>query len=414
MKFVVGKLAVILLVGCFRVTAETSGGGNQREECLIQHDKHGMDGDKQEILEDFRVLTKTLDSFQSYGEKTRRGLIDSRRKNLEELRKDELTAKYIEKYDISGHLQELERRIQANQQLLQYIYQVGKANWADGAAPVDSTWSLGDENDQSKVQSTLKQLVREWSSFGDIEREQSYGVVMGELERRFPDKQKRHGIRVLVPGCGLARMPFELARRGFQAQGNEFSYHMLFTSNFMLNHTGGYAEQFRVYPYIHSFCNHETREYQLKEIRVPDIDPDILVEMMQSDSTIPDDGLMSMTAGSFTDIYPSEEPFDVITTVFFIDTSPNIAVTLKTIWETLKPGGLWINFGPLLWHYEHDPDMCGFELSMDLIIKDMVPDFGFEVLSHTRNNECRYSTSPFTKSGFVYGCDFWVARRPLE
>lgn len=361
------------------------------------------------------MLTKTLDSFQTYGQRSQKELIDARRRNLEQLvQQDKLAAKYVEKYKVSGHLQELERRIQANQQLLQYIFQVGKANWADGAAPQGTEWSSGDENDRSKVQSTLKQLVREWSSAGEAEREQSYGVVMGELEKLFPDEQKRHGVKVLVPGCGLARMPFELARRGFQAQGNEFSYHMLFTSNFMLNHTGGYAEQFRVYPYIHSFCNHETREYQLKEIRIPDIDPDILVDIMQLDSTIPEDGLMSMTAGSFTDIYPSQEPFDVITTVFFIDTSPNIAATLKTIWDTLRPGGLWINFGPLLWHYEHDPDMCGFELSMDLIIEDMVPDFGFEVLKHTRDNECRYSTSPFTKSGFVYGCDFWVARRPLE
>ena len=33
--------------------------------------------------------------------------------------------------------------------------------------------------------------------------------------------------RVLTPGSGLSRLPFECARRGYAAQGNEFSYHML-------------------------------------------------------------------------------------------------------------------------------------------------------------------------------------------
>ena len=33
--------------------------------------------------------------------------------------------------------------------------------------------------------------------------------------------------RVLAPGSGLSRLPFECAKRGYAAQGNEFSYHML-------------------------------------------------------------------------------------------------------------------------------------------------------------------------------------------
>jgi hypothetical protein len=42
-------------------------------------------------------------------------------------------------------------------------------------------------------------------------------------------------VRVLVPGAGLGRLAFEIARRGYTCQGNEFSLFMLFTSNFVLN-----------------------------------------------------------------------------------------------------------------------------------------------------------------------------------
>ena len=42
-------------------------------------------------------------------------------------------------------------------------------------------------------------------------------------------------ISILVPGAGLGRLAFEIARRGYTCQGNEFSLFMLFASNFVLN-----------------------------------------------------------------------------------------------------------------------------------------------------------------------------------
>jgi len=42
-------------------------------------------------------------------------------------------------------------------------------------------------------------------------------------------------IQILVPGAGLGRLAFEIARRGYSCQGNEFSLFMLFASNFVLN-----------------------------------------------------------------------------------------------------------------------------------------------------------------------------------
>lgn len=42
-------------------------------------------------------------------------------------------------------------------------------------------------------------------------------------------------VSVLVPGAGLGRLAWEIARLGYTCQGNEWSFFMLFSSNFVLN-----------------------------------------------------------------------------------------------------------------------------------------------------------------------------------
>ena len=52
-------------------------------------------------------------------------------------------------------------------------------------------------------------------------------------------------------------------------------------------------------------------------------------------------------------VYQDEEykdAFDAVATVFFIDTAPNLINYIETVKHCLKPGGIWANLGPLLWH----------------------------------------------------------------
>jgi carnosine N-methyltransferase len=74
------------------------------------------------------------------------------------------------------------------------------------------------------------------------------GNPWGPLLRRNPD---RASLRVLVPGAGLARLPYEVVQRGmprlfrnrsgfnfspgYSCQGNEFSHFMLLSSYYILN-----------------------------------------------------------------------------------------------------------------------------------------------------------------------------------
>ena len=91
--------------------------------------------------------------------------------------------------------------------------------------------------DIEKIQSTLKQFVRDWSDTGKEERDASYSPILKELDRLHPieEGKSRSDIKILVPGAGLGRLAWDIAKKGFECQGNEFSLYMLFGSNFVLN-----------------------------------------------------------------------------------------------------------------------------------------------------------------------------------
>ncbi|EGG02098.1 uncharacterized protein MELLADRAFT_91697 [Melampsora larici-populina 98AG31] len=55
------------------------------------------------------------------------------------------------------------------------------------------------------------------------------------VEQLLPEVIDLRQIRVLVPGCGLGRLAWEVADRGYISQGNESSYHMIMASNLVLN-----------------------------------------------------------------------------------------------------------------------------------------------------------------------------------
>jgi len=62
---------------------------------------------------------------------------------------------------------------------------------------------------------------------------------------------------------------------------------------------------------------------------------------------------------------------------FFIDTAKNMLEYLEIIHSILKTGGLWINIGPLLYHYENMPGEISIELSLEQV-KDVIVKIGFD------------------------------------
>ncbi|XP_072019814.1 carnosine N-methyltransferase-like [Amphiura filiformis] len=257
--------------------------------------------------------------------------------------------------------------------------------------------------DMDKVSTTLKQFVRDWSSEGREERDACYGPIIEEIQRRFPShKCNTSNISVLVPGAGLGRLAYEIANLGYTCQGNEFSLYMLFASHFVLNKTPE-VETFTLYPWISQFSNNKLMSNQIRPVRFPDVNPALL----------PSSASFSMVAGDFLEIYSEKERWDCVATSYFIDTAHNVLAYIENIYKILKPGGYWINLGPLLYHFDNLPKEMSIELGYD-VVRRVITDMGFEFLREEPSVPSTYIQDRCSMLRYEYDCVFFVCQKPVH
>jgi SAM-dependent methyltransferase len=146
---------------------------------------------------------------------------------------------------------------------------------------------------------------------------------------------------------------------------------------------------------------------------------------------------MSMCAADFLCLYADEEhkeTYDAVATLFFLDTAPNLIRYLEVMYHCLRPGGVLINVGPLLWHFEnqapgnhgHDDDGDGehdynnssgiadpgsFELSNDEVLA-LLEKMNFKVEWTQTGIEAPYIQDSESMLHTVYRAAAWVARKP--
>ncbi|KAK2993456.1 hypothetical protein RJ640_005150, partial [Escallonia rubra] len=156
------------------------------------------------------------------------------------------------------------------------LYSVSGCNGNVSSSPpdwLDSSFQLRVPLvDVDKVRCIIRNIVRDWATEGQRERDQCYKPILEELERLFPDRCQESPPACLVPGAGLGRLALEISCLGFISQGNEFSYYMMICSSFILNHTQA-AVEWNIHPWIHSNCNSLSDSDQLRAVSVPDIHP---------------------------------------------------------------------------------------------------------------------------------------------
>ncbi|KAA1118177.1 hypothetical protein PGT21_032974 [Puccinia graminis f. sp. tritici] len=264
--------------------------------------------------------------------------------------------------------------------------------------------------DAEKVRSTLRQLVRDWSTLGSAEREACYSPILDRLELFATDclsanVSQKSDIRVLVPGSGLARLVWEIANRGFTAQGNEVSYQMLLASNLVLNHSES-VDQWSIFPFIHSFSNLSSLDHLLKEVRFPDV---VVPEVLNRQD-------FGISVGEFTEIFSNPDEhgkWDAIVTCFFLDTAQNIVEYLRIIYGILKSNGIWINLGPTLWHYESSSNPRDISIELDVYeIKELSKKIGFQFeVDSERVVETTYAGNPHNNLQQVYKAHYWVCSK---
>lgn len=267
----------------------------------------------------------------------------------------------------------------------------------DGFTNID----VSDQHNVEKVQSVLKNLVRDWSEDGAAERNQCYKPIIDEILLQYPlEICEPSSIKILVPGAGLGRMAWEIAARGFTCQGNEFSLFMLFASNFILN-TCTEVNQYTVHPWLHQYVNNMSSEHQLLAVRIPDVKPS--TEQCKN---------FSMAAGDFLNVYTTANEWNCVASCFFIDCAPNVIEYIENIFNILKPGGLWINLGPLLYHYSDLTTEDSIEPPYDILI-DIIKDVGFIILKEKTGIKTKYTQNPNSMLQHEYESVFFVCQKPL-
>ncbi|MQL92598.1 hypothetical protein Taro_025224 [Colocasia esculenta] len=169
----------------------------------------------------------------------------------------------------------------------------------------------------------------------------------------------------LVPGAGLGRLALEISCLGFVSQGNEFSYYMMICSTLKLLENGKFIPGSTVIVTLfRTPTNFDQSHFQ------------IFIRQGITEG-------FSMCGGDFVEVYndvSQEDCWDAVVTCFFLDTAHNIVEYIEIISKILKPGGIWINFGPLLYHFadSYGQDELSIELSLD-DVKKVVFHYGFEI-----------------------------------
>ncbi len=214
-------------------------------------------------------------------------------------------------------------------------------------------------------------LMRDWTLESKPERDNNYGNVLKEVKKYFnyDDKElmKKNNYKALVPGTGCCRMAFELAKRGFDVEVNDFCYIYILCDDYLFNYS--HKNEFQFCPSIHSFSNHYTEESVIKRYAFPDVD--IRDELTKAEAKP-----IKFMKGDFLLLYKGKaDLYDCIVTLFFIDVSKNIIEYVEIMHNLLKKGGVWVNLGCLDYFYSRN------HLSIDLTwdeLRLVIQNYGFE------------------------------------
>ncbi|KAL9094194.1 MAG: hypothetical protein Q9165_003609 [Trypethelium subeluteriae] len=404
--------------------------------------------------EERRVLFAVLDSFRQYRRTAHYNVTHVRRQNFYALPSSQWELLASPPFSILDSFDAVDDAIDANAEIAEKVLEAGLAAYGldtkatsskgfethgsgatqHGPSPLTAKPAWHDTTttrDLEKARSTIRQFYRDWSEEGSKERADSYEPIRLALSKYFKhiSPSSRHQIQVLVPGAGLGRLVFDLVQDGYSAEGNEISYHQLLASHFILNCTT-VAQEFALYPWALHFDNHLSREHQLQKVMIPDVHPANALYEASQKHEVPASERMSMTAADFCVHYRSEgeeNRFDAVTTVFFIDTAPNLLNYIETVQHCLKSGGIWINSGPLLWHsgkeLRNDDDertsegrnlgigeAGSVELTHGEVIK-LLKHYGFEIIDSRETAQTGYIDNPRSMQPHTFKPQHWIARK---
>ena len=232
------------------------------------------------------------------------------------------------------------------------------------------------------VDTILQQIVREWTSEGDTLRKTIFEYFYNTVGT---NKQ------VLVPGCGLGRLAFDLQQKGNECYACECSHFMLMAINALSQMK---QNEMEMYPYLVESSDLINSNENFKSVQFPNVDPSLLNAIDFSENMFEE--------------YCEEcvIEFDCVCTLYFIYTAYNIVDYIKGIKKVLKEGGLWINLGPLHWVHEK---FDSFHFGMNEIL-DICQELGFVIEQKEFIDDTLYIPNNNSTCPLTYKNIFFVLR----
>lgn len=316
----------------------------------------------------------------------------------------------------------MEPLLEMNSNLAQSIAQHGQRFYNITQAELDEfirdTEVQGQRVDQTSVSQGMKHFVRDWAAEGHEEREESFQGILKSLaqEPRTDDAP----LRVLLPGGGLGRLAHEVHRlggelmnlevegtytlildSGYSVTMNEWSAYMNLAYRYVSSISDRNSVSF--HPYLNWLSHHATNADLQRSVNFPD--------------QIADPSSVSLIEGDFTTVLSGYTGhYDIIVTLFFIDTARNLVSYIENIHRLLRPGGRWINLGPLL--YGTGPFV---QLSLDEVVA-LSERIGFEFRAtddsfgnitipgaNVRGHEVAYGRNPRGLNKNAFQAQYWEA-----
>jgi len=215
-------------------------------------------------------------------------------------------------------------------------------------------------------------LMRDWTLESKHERDNNYGNVLKEVKKYFnyDDKNlmKNNNYKALVPGTGCSRMAFELAKRGFEVEANDFCFIYILCDDYLFNYS--HKNEFQFCPSIHTFANNYSESSVIKRYSFPDVD---IRDELEKSGAKP----ITFIKGDFLLKYKGiKDQYDLIVTLFFIDVSKNIIEYVEIMHDLLKKGGVWVNLGCL--DYFHSRNLNSIDLTWDEL-RQVIINYDFDI-----------------------------------
>eukprot|EP01062_Namystynia_karyoxenos_P038686 TRINITY_DN28102_c0_g1_i1.p1 TRINITY_DN28102_c0_g1~~TRINITY_DN28102_c0_g1_i1.p1 ORF type:complete len:385 (+),score=62.38 TRINITY_DN28102_c0_g1_i1:75-1157(+) len=192
-------------------------------------------------------------------------------------------------------------------------------------------------------------MLRDWASEGAAVRSASYGPILRELSEATRRQQQSAGSvqRCVVVGSGCGRLAYEVARTGIQTDAVEPAGLMHAAAECMLQGRPLQVASLRFYPHLDRSSNHAGWASRMTLATAPDaaLDPAAVTCVT----------LHCTDLSSYAAVSTRGEAADAVVTSFLLDALPDPVQAAADCASLLRPGGVWVNLGPLDYHPGTDP-----------------------------------------------------------